>query len=104
MAGSSLRSPPSSPSKSSTSTVSGISAEVSIESAGERWTIDGTYSTNGESGYGRQEETSCEAVEGIDFEHKHPCRVRFEGRTATVMFRASLVRADDKLEIGFSTA
>ena len=67
-------------------TVSGISAQVSIDSAGEEWTIDGNYWTNGASGSRRREETSCEAVEGIDFEHKYPCHVRFDGRTATVRF------------------
>ena len=60
--------------------ISGISAMVKIQSGGEDWTIDGNYWTNGESDYGTEEtHTTCEAVKGIDFEHKHPCQVRFDG-------------------------
>jgi hypothetical protein len=85
-------------------TVSGISAGVSIHSGGEDWSVDGTYWTNGEAGDARRVSTYCEAVKGIDFEHKYPCQVSFDGHVATVRFRASLVSADDKVEVQFTTA
>ena len=78
---------------------------MSIRSAGEDWTIDGTYWTNGESGYDTGgEHRPATRYKGIDFEHKYPCQVRFDGRIATVRFRASLVGADDTVEVQFITA
>jgi hypothetical protein len=85
--------------------ISGISAMVNIQSAGEDWTIDGNYWENGDGENDDYEEsTSCEAVEGINFEHKQPCQVRFDGRIATIKFKASLIAKDDSVQVYFETA
>ena len=40
----------------------------------------------------------------MDPDHKHPCRVGFDGRITTIRFRASLLGADDEVEVQFTTA
>jgi len=83
--------------------IESVSAIVSIDAGGQDWWVTGDWEPTVDFGALTSAETTCEAIEGVDFDHPRPCKARFDKRGATIRFRASLLRNDDALDVQFET-